>query len=179
MLVNTYDSGVRDRMQVLPVHGLDARVSDFSGVVLEIVLTFLLIVVVYATAVDPQKGSIEILAPLAIGFTVLANHFIVVPFTGASMNPARSFGPTFATFNFHHHWAYWVGPLFGGGTAGLVYDKVFLGPDPSREHVPLYKNSALVNLVKIITSFSVDSRGPFFRAYSTSASALSLQPVSS
>ncbi|KAL2610219.1 hypothetical protein R1flu_028792 [Riccia fluitans] len=121
----------------LPVHGLGAGVSDLSGVVLEFVLTFSLIFVVYATAVDPKKGSIGMVAPLAIGFTVLANHFIGVPFTGASMNPARSFGPALATFNFHHHWVYWVGPIVGGGIAGLVYDQVFLGPEPSREYVPL------------------------------------------
>ncbi|KAL2610218.1 hypothetical protein R1flu_028791 [Riccia fluitans] len=113
----------------VPIHALGAGVSHTGGVVLEIILTFSLVFVVYATAVDPQKGSIGIIAPLAIGFTVLANHFIGVPFTGASMNPARSFGPAFATFNFHNQWVYWVGPLFGGGIAGLLYDLVFLGPE--------------------------------------------------
>ncbi|KAL3678317.1 hypothetical protein R1sor_021273 [Riccia sorocarpa] len=121
----------------LPVHALGAGVTDLGGVVLEIVLTFSLIFVVYATAVDPKKGSIGVIAPLAIGFTVLANHFIGVPFSGASMNPARSFGPALATLNFHHHWVYWVGPLVGGGFAGLLYDNVFLTPEVSGEYQSL------------------------------------------
>ncbi|KAL2651234.1 hypothetical protein R1flu_019362 [Riccia fluitans] len=83
--------------KVVPIHGLGANVGAVGGIVLEIVLTFSLVFVVYAIAVDPKKGSIGIVAPLTIGFTVLANHFIGVPYTGASMNPARSFGPAFAT----------------------------------------------------------------------------------
>ncbi|KAL2610106.1 hypothetical protein R1flu_028679 [Riccia fluitans] len=116
-------------MQVVPIHGLGANVGAVGGIVTEIVLTFSLVFVVYATAVDPKKGSIGIVAPLAIGFTVLANHFIGVPYTGASMNPAHSFGPAFAT------WIYWVGPLIGGALAGVVYEEVFLTPETG--HTPI------------------------------------------
>ncbi|BBM99380.1 aquaporin TIP [Marchantia polymorpha subsp. ruderalis] len=121
--------------EVVPIHGLGADVTFIGGIVLEIVLTFSLVFVVYATAVDPKKGSIGVVAPLAIGFTVLANHFIGVPFTGASMNPARSFGPAFATMDFHNHWIYWVGPLIGGGIAGILYGEVFLTPETG--HAPI------------------------------------------
>ncbi|KAL3678316.1 hypothetical protein R1sor_021272 [Riccia sorocarpa] len=117
----------------VPIHALGAGVTHAGGVILEIILTFSLVFVVYATAVDPKKGSIGIIAPLAIGFTVLADIFVGGPFTGASMNPARSFGPAFATFNFHNHWVYWVGPLVGGGIAGLLYDLVFLTPENETE----------------------------------------------
>ncbi|KAL2649945.1 hypothetical protein R1flu_018073 [Riccia fluitans] len=110
----------------VPPHALSAGVSALSGVVLEIVLTFSLVFVIYATAVDPKKGSIGIIAPLAIGFTVLANHFIGVPYTGASMNPARSFGPALINWSWENHWVYWVGPLVGAAIAGLVYDGVFI-----------------------------------------------------
>nr|ACR38894.1 aquaporin-like protein [Apopellia endiviifolia (species B)]ACR38903.1 aquaporin-like protein [Apopellia endiviifolia (species B)] len=121
----------------IAVHGLGAGVSVWGGLVLEIVLTFALVFVVYATAVDPKKGSIGVIAPLVIGFTVLAGHFIGVPYTGASMNPARSFGPALVNLNFVNHWIYWVGPFIGAAIATLVYDGLFLSPET---HTPVPSN---------------------------------------
>jgi aquaporin TIP len=103
-------------------------VGAVGGLILEIILTFGLVFVVYATAVDPKKGSIGIVAPLVIGFTVLAAHFIGVPYTGASLNPARSFGPAFVTMTWANHWIYWVGPLIGAAIAAVVYGEIFLSP---------------------------------------------------
>lgn len=115
-------------LQVIPPHGLGVDVHWTGGLILEIILTFALVFVVYATAVDPKKGSIGIVAPLAIGFTVLAAHFIGVPYTGASLNPARSFGPAVVTFTWSNQWVYWVGPLIGGAIAAVVYGEIFLSP---------------------------------------------------
>mgnify|MGYP004709196321 CR=1 FL=1 len=50
-------------------------------------MTFGLVYMVYATAVDPKKGSIGVVAPLAIGFIVGANILVEGAFDGASMNP--------------------------------------------------------------------------------------------
>uniref|UniRef100_A0A8R7PIN4 Aquaporin TIP2-1 n=1 Tax=Triticum urartu TaxID=4572 RepID=A0A8R7PIN4_TRIUA len=85
-----------------------------------------LVYTVYATAADPKKGSLGTIAPMAIGFIVGANILAAGPFSGGSMNPARSFGPAVAAGNFSGHWVYWVGPLIGGGLAGLVYGDVFI-----------------------------------------------------
>ncbi|MBI1884824.1 MAG: MIP family channel protein [Chloroflexi bacterium] len=98
---------------------LDALASTEMGCLLEIILTFVLVFVVFATAIDARGyGGI---APLAIGLTVMIDHFIGVPLTGASMNPARSFGPAAIANVWDDHWVYWAGPLVGGGLAGLVY----------------------------------------------------------
>ena len=67
---------------------------------MEIVITFALVYTVYATAADPKKGSLGTVAPMAIGFIVGANILAAGPFSGSSMNPARSFGPAIAVGNF-------------------------------------------------------------------------------
>ncbi|MBI4571152.1 MAG: MIP family channel protein [Chloroflexi bacterium] len=105
---------------------LEDQVGDGAGagLLVEIVLTFALVFVVFATAIDP-KGP-KHLAPAAIGLVILADHFVGVPLTGASMNPARSFGPALVANFWDDQWVYWLGPLIGGGAAALVYEYVFL-----------------------------------------------------
>jgi aquaporin TIP len=110
----------------IPTHGVAAG-SEIQGVVMEIVITFALVYTVYATAADPKKGSLGTIAPIAIGFIVGANILAAGPFSGGSMNPARSFGPAVVAGNFAGNWIYWVGPLIGGGLAGFIYGDVFIG----------------------------------------------------
>ncbi|KAL0415205.1 UNVERIFIED_CONTAM: Aquaporin TIP2-1 [Sesamum latifolium] len=117
----------------IPTHGVGAGVGAIEGVVMEIIITFALVYTVYATAADPKKGSLGTIAPIAIGFIVGANILAAGPFSGGSMNPARSFGPAVAAGNFSGHWIYWVGPLIGGGLAGLIYSNVYM----QHEHAPL------------------------------------------
>ncbi|KAF3441795.1 hypothetical protein FNV43_RR15710 [Rhamnella rubrinervis] len=109
----------------VPAFGLTG-VGVWNAVVLEIVMTFGLVYTVYATAVDPKKGSLGTIAPIAIGFIVGANILAGGAFDGASMNPAVSFGPALVSWSWHNHWVYWVGPLIGGGIAGLVYEFFFI-----------------------------------------------------
>ncbi|KAL5976831.1 Aquaporin TIP2-1 [Asimina triloba] len=117
----------------IPIHSLSAGVGIIEGVVMEIIITFALVYTVYATAADPKKGSLGTIAPLAIGLIVGANILAAGPFSGGSMNPARSFGPAVAAGDFKDNWIYWVGPLVGGGLAGLIYANVFMVTD----HAPL------------------------------------------
>lgn len=108
----------------LGAHGLGFGVTAGGGLVAEIVLTFALVFVVFATAMDPK--GLGHLAPAAIGLTVLVDHLFGVPVTGASMNPARSFGPALVAGAWANHWIFWVGPLIGGTLAALVYEYFFL-----------------------------------------------------
>lgn len=107
--------------------------DSLQGVIMEIVLTFALLFTVYATLVDPKKGSIDGLGPLLTGLIVGANIMAGGSFSGASMNPARSFGPALVSGDWTDHWVYWVGPLIGGGLAGFIYENFFI----VRTHVPL------------------------------------------
>ena len=108
--------------------------SVWNALVFEIVMTFGLVYTVYATAVDPNKGNVGIVAPVAIGFIVGANILAGGAFDGASMNPAVSFGPAVVSWSWTHHWVYWIGPFTGAAIAAIIYDSIFIGDDG---HEPL------------------------------------------
>jgi MIP family channel proteins len=91
-------------------------------IVVEAVLTFFLVVAVFGTAVSGRNGNAS---GFAIGFVLLMDILMGGALTGASMNPARTFGPALATGDLSYLWMYIVGPLLGGGVAGLLYDRVF------------------------------------------------------
>lgn len=112
-------------MQAVPAFALSG-VDVWQGLVFEIVMTFGLVYTVYATAVDPKKGSLGTIAPIAIGFIVGANILAGGAFSGASMNPAVTFGPAVVSWSWDNNWVYWLGPLLGGGIAGVVYELLFI-----------------------------------------------------
>ncbi|XP_076941209.1 aquaporin TIP1-2-like [Bidens hawaiensis] len=107
--------------------GLSTDVTVGNALIFEIMMTFGLVYTVYATAVDPKKGNIGILAPLAIGLIVGANILVGGAFDGASMNPAVCFGPAAVSGTWDHHWVYWIGPFLGATIAALIYDNIFIG----------------------------------------------------
>lgn len=120
----------------LPVHGLTSGEPVYSAVLLEVVITFILLYTIYALAVDPRSKIMRESAPLTVGLTVVAIILFGGPFDGASMNPARSFGPALVAWNWKNHWVYWVGPLAGGALAGLVYELIFIGPVHTHQRIP-------------------------------------------
>ncbi len=93
------------------------------GIAVETVLTFFLVFVVYGSAVDVRAPKI---GGLAIGLTVVLDILFGGPLTGASMNPARTFGPAVASHHWNNHYVYWVGPLLGGALAGLIYGRFLI-----------------------------------------------------
>jgi aquaporin Z len=99
------------------------QVTGTQGFILEFIATFFLVMVVFGTAVDPKAPRI---GGLAIGFTVAADILAIGPLTGASMNPARSFGPAVASGVFEAQIIYWTAPIAGAIVAALLYDFLFL-----------------------------------------------------
>ena len=90
---------------------------------LEAIATFLLVFVIYGTAVDLRGPKI---GGLGIGFVVAADILAIGSRTGASMNPARSFGPAVASGVFEAQFLYWTAPVVGALLAGLLYEFLFM-----------------------------------------------------
>ncbi|XP_065880036.1 probable aquaporin TIP3-2 [Euphorbia lathyris] len=118
---------------------VSSGVGEFHALIMEMVMTFGLVYTVYATSIDPKRGSIGIIAPLAIAFIVGANILVGAPFDGASMNPARAFGPALVGWRWNNHWIYWLGPLVGGALAALIYEYMLIPTEPPHHtlHQPL------------------------------------------
>ena len=93
--------------------------SDIQSLALEIILTFILMFVIMAMATDIR--SVGGAAAVAIGMTVALEAMFAGPISGASMNPARSFGPALLSSDWSSHWLYWIGPMTGAGIGATVY----------------------------------------------------------
>lgn len=91
----------------------------------EFILTFLLMTSIFGTAVDGRAPTMK-LGGFGIGLTVAFDILCGGPVTGASMNPARSFGPAFVHRHFDLHWCYWVAPVAGAVVAAIVYHHFLL-----------------------------------------------------
>lgn len=105
-----------------PVAALGATVpagSALQALGLEALLTALLMFVIMAVATDTR--AIGQLAALAIGGTVALDALWAGPISGASMNPARSFGPALVAASWRDHWVYWLGPIVGACLGALLY----------------------------------------------------------
>jgi glycerol uptake facilitator-like aquaporin len=112
---------------------LGQGVGSGEGLVIEAVLTFFLVWVVFATAADP-RGAFKSIAGLAIGFTITLDVLMGGALTGAAMNPARALGPMLVHNTWDDFWVWIVGPLAGATVAALLYELLYLKP-PSPEVV--------------------------------------------
>jgi MIP family channel proteins len=100
-------------------------ITRLSGMILEGITTFFLVLTVFATAVD-ERSSFRPVAGFAIGLSITLGIMVAGPLTGAALNPARAFGPALASSHWQNQGIYWVGPLAGGFLAGFLYDALFL-----------------------------------------------------
>ena len=100
-----------------------------AALVLEVLLTFFLVWVVFAVAVDPRRTA-GAAAGFAIGLVVTADILVGGPITGAAMNPARAFGPQLVFGVWDDAWIYYAGPFLGGLVAALLYTWLMVRGDP-------------------------------------------------
>ncbi|CAF0926450.1 unnamed protein product [Adineta ricciae] len=111
-----------------PVHaqgnlGLTTIAPDVTisqAVIIECIITFVLCYTVHAIC-DKHREDIGGSKALAVGLAVITGALFGGPYTGGSMNPARSFGPATMTNTWENHWIYWFGPLSGSILAAIIY----------------------------------------------------------
>lgn len=109
---------------------LSADVTQTQGILLEAIATFFLMFVIYGTAVYADAPKI---GGLAIGLTIAADILAIGPLTGASMNPARSFGPAIASGVYDGLIVvYFVGPILGAVVAAMMWEFGILGKQKAK-----------------------------------------------
>jgi len=101
--------------------------------VVEVVITFSLMFVIVSVATDER--SVPGVAGLAIGLAVAMGALAGGPWTGGSMNPARSLGPALITGTWTSHWVYWTAPFVGAILGASAYE-VVRRQEPSRPGEP-------------------------------------------
>jgi len=108
---------------------LSSTITFSKGILIEAMLTFFLVSAVFGTAVSPEAPKI---AGFGIGLAIFVAMVVGGPFTGGVMNPGRAFGPALIAWQWNGQAAYWIGPLIGGGIAGLVWKFVLLPREPAK-----------------------------------------------
>jgi glycerol uptake facilitator-like aquaporin len=109
----------------MPPAGKSWEAAGFEGVI-----TFGLVLMVLSLANGPKLNGPFI--PLAVGAYIMAWGTMGGPFDGASMNPARSFGPDVAIADLSTWWVYLVGPVLGAIVA-VGFAHVLRGPALAQE----------------------------------------------
>jgi len=97
-------------------------VATGTALLYEVVLSALLMFVIVAVATDTR--AVGAAAAIAIGATVALDALLGGPLTGASMNPARSFGPALAAGEWTDLWLYVVGPVAGAALGAGAYQAI-------------------------------------------------------
>ncbi len=103
--------------------------GPLQALAIETLLSAVLMFVIVSVATDTR--AVGQLAAVAIGATVALDALWGGPVTGASMNPARSFGPALVAGQWRAHWIYWLGPIAGAILGAALYQ--WLRAQPDRE----------------------------------------------
>jgi aquaporin Z len=107
---------------------LHPSIGSGAGFALEAIMTFFLVIAVFATAVD-DRGAFKAVAGFGIGLVITMDTLCGGPLTGAAMNPARAFGPE-VVYNVweSYTWIYYAGPVVGAILAAVLYELLYLQP---------------------------------------------------
>ncbi|CAF1431504.1 unnamed protein product [Didymodactylos carnosus] len=92
-----------------------------QAICMEFFATFMLCSTVFAV-MDEYRNDVGGSKALTIGLAVSVSTAIGGPYTGASLNPARSFGPALVNWYWTNHWIYWFAPISAGITAAITYN---------------------------------------------------------
>jgi len=100
-----------------PCFDENLSVTQIQGLIMEHIVTMVFIALILN--VTEPKSEPQWSPPMMIGLTVTLCHVLLIPYTGCSVNPARSLGPAVIQKNFKDQWIFWIGPLSGGLVAAI------------------------------------------------------------
>jgi aquaporin Z len=107
------------------------QASDtWAAIVVEVVMTALFVAVILQSTVSERTSGTAL---LAIPLTLVAIHVAAIPISGASVNPARSFGPALVGTEFHDFWIYLIAPPIGAILGWMAYRVVVHGDTDFRD----------------------------------------------
>ncbi|CAF0726315.1 unnamed protein product [Didymodactylos carnosus] len=129
----------------LGVTNISEGVTLQQAFVVEFLITFILCCTVLA-ACDKHRDDVGGSKALTIGLAVVIGSLFGGPYSGGSMNPARSFGPAAVTGMWQNHWLYWFGPMTGGVAAAIYYEYILKQRIASQ---PTVESSTMKKLAKI------------------------------
>jgi aquaporin TIP len=151
-------------------HMVNDQLTDWQGLGLEIVFTFIFVLVVFSTAISPFVGKMAPvggseygpgkMTPFAVGATIMILILVGAPMTGGSMNPARSLGPAVVRGDtcWDRHWVYWFGPLIGSTSAAVIAQVLFLSsPEDIRDMLTATRGVNLMGVSRAMKAAKEDN----------------------
>lgn len=100
------------------------NLTAVAGAVAELLATAILVFFICA-AWDPRNTRTVDSLSIKFGFCIAVLCLVFAPYTGCSMNPARTFAPAVWNDYWNNHWVYWIGPFLGGIIAASIYRCLF------------------------------------------------------
>lgn len=110
----------------------NSQITSTQALSIEFIITAVLMLVCCGVW-DPRNSKHHDSVPLRFGLAITALAIAAGPYTGGSMNPARSLAPALWNGDFESHWVYWVGPLAAGLVVPLLYKAVFWREAPQEK----------------------------------------------
>ncbi|MFZ0334135.1 MAG: aquaporin [Candidatus Acidiferrales bacterium] len=106
---------------------LAAEVSRTQGILFELVLTFFLVFIFFATVAEVRSETPDFarFGGFAAGLAIFAGTLVGGSYSGASMNPAMALGTAVVAHHWTNHGVYWAGPLLGGVMGAWIYRALF------------------------------------------------------
>jgi MIP family channel proteins len=112
--------------------------DTWAAIVVEVMMTALFVaVILQSTKSERVRGT----ALIAIPLTLLAIHVAIIPISGSSVNPARSFGPALVGTEFHDYWIYLIFPTVGAVVGWIVHRVIVVGDTNLRDDFEVARKS--------------------------------------
>ncbi|XP_049822687.1 aquaporin AQPAe.a isoform X2 [Aethina tumida] len=113
---------------------VNPSITPYQGLLVEFLLTFILVLVCCGVW-DSRNSNHHDSVPIRFGFAIAVLAMAGGPYTGANMNPVRSFAPALFNGDWDNHWLYWVGPLAAGFLGALLYRFIYAKDEEPQQNV--------------------------------------------